>query len=260
MRNDSPAKIILVAVTLCLVCSVLVSAAAVVLRPEQELNKALDKKKNILLAAGLIEDDGTGDIDKVYSERVEARLVDLETGDYTDAIPVDEFDQRQAAKDPELSVAIGQDPSGLSRRSKYAPVYLVREAPGANEYSGVIIPVHGKGLWSTLYGFLALDSDLNTIEGLGFYEHKETPGLGGEVDNPNWKAQWKGKKVYDDGDVGIEVIKGKVNPNSPDSEYQVDGLAGATITARGVGNLLKYWMGDKAFQPYIERVREQGLS
>ncbi|NNE07784.1 MAG: Na(+)-translocating NADH-quinone reductase subunit C [Gemmatimonadetes bacterium] len=262
MRKDSPMRVILVAVALCLVCSVLVSAAAVVLRPEQELNKALDKKKNILLAAGLIEPKGEADIDAVYTERVEARLVDLETGEYTDAFPVDAFDQRDAAKDPAQSIEIPdkEDPAGIGRRSLYAPVYLVRESPGSNEFSGVIIPVHGKGLWSTLYGFLALDSDLNTIEGLGFYEHAETPGLGGEVDNPNWKAQWKGKQVYEDGKVEISVIKGKVNPNSPDKAYEIDGIAGATITARGVSNLVQYWMGSGAFQTYITRVREQGLS
>ncbi len=255
-------RVIMVAVALCLVCSVLVSAAAVVLRPEQELNKALDKKKNILLAAGLIEDDGTGDVDKVYTERVEARLVDLATGEYTDAFPVETFDQREAAKDPEQSIEIPdrEDPAGIGRRSRYAPVYLVRESAGSSEYSGVIIPVHGKGLWSTLYGFIALEKDLNTIEGLGFYEHAETPGLGGEVDNPRWKSQWKGKQVYEEGSVEISVIKGKVNPDSPNKAYQVDGLAGATITARGVSNLLHYWMGTGAFQTYITRVREQGLS
>lgn len=262
MRKDSPMRVIVVAVALCLVCSVLVSAAAVVLRPAQELNKALDKKKNILLAAGLIEEKSEADIDKIFGERVEERLVDLETGEYSDAFPVDEFDQREAAKNPAQSIEIPsrEDPAGIGRRSLFAPVYLVRESSGSSNYSGVIIPVHGKGLWSTLYGFLALESDLNTVEGLGFYEHAETPGLGGEVDNPSWKAQWKGKKVYEDGKVELSVIKGKVNPNSPDKAYQIDGLAGATITARGVSNLLEYWMGDNAFHAYITRVREQGLS
>ena len=123
----------------------------------------------------------------------------------------------------------------------------------------VILPVYGKGLWSTLYGFIALEADLNTVAGLTFYEHAETPGLGGEIDNPRWKAFWPGKQLRANGDLRIEVVKGQVNPDSPDAVHQVDGLSGATITSRGVSNLVRYWIND-GFGPYLDKLKASGGS
>jgi len=106
-----------------------------------------------------------------------------------------------------------------------------------------------------LFGFISLGSDLNTIEGLEFYEHKETPGLGGEVDNPNWKKLWKGKKVYDISNmVGIEVIKGKPVASDKNIAYKVDGLSGATITSKGVTNMMQYWFGDNGYKSALENL------
>ena len=142
----------------------------------------------------------------------------------------------------------------IKNRSKYALVYIAIDEEGLLQQ--MILPVHGKGLWSTLYGFLALDSDMTTINGFAFYEHGETPGLGGEVDNPRWKAQWIGKKAFDKNwNIGIEVLKGKVIPNDPKFQYRVDGLSGATITSRGVRDLLRYWLGENGFKPYLDRLR-----
>jgi len=122
----------------------------------------------------------------------------------------------------------------------------------------VVLPVEGKGLWSTLYGFLALDKDVNTIKGLTFYQHGETPGLGGEVDNPKWKALWPGRKAFgDDGQPKIAVIKGQAGPVAEDP-YQVDGLSGATITARGVSHLVQFWLGTHGFGPYLKQFKERG--
>ena len=97
------------------------------------------------------------------------------------------------------------------------------------------------------------------MAGLGFYEHGETPGLGGEVDNPKWKALWEGKKLYgDQGEVEIQVIKGTVESNTPNAEHKVDGLAGATLTSKGVSNLLRFWVGENGFGPYLKRMRQGG--
>jgi Na+-transporting NADH:ubiquinone oxidoreductase subunit C len=115
--------------------------------------------------------------------------------------------------------------------------------------------VRGAGLWSTLHGFLALENDLNTVAGLGFFEHGETPGLGGEVDNPNWKALWPGKKVYDEGDAKIQLIKGSVDANTAEAEHKVDGLSGATLTSRGVTNLLQFWMGENGYKPFLSNLQ-----
>jgi Na+-transporting NADH:ubiquinone oxidoreductase subunit C len=132
-------------------------------------------------------------------------------------------------------------------------VYLVNDEAGALDR--IILPIRGYGLWSTLYGFVALESDANTIVGLGFYEHAETPGLGGEVDNPSWKAKWSGKLAYKNGDVAISVLKGAVNPAAADAQWQVDGLSGATLTTKGVHNLVQYWLGDDGFAPLLGNLR-----
>ena len=257
MPRETIGKTFLVAAALCVVCSVLVSAAAVVLRPTQGINKLLDKKHNILTAAGLIDESKS--IDERF-ENVEARVVDLATGEYVDIDP-DQYDQRTAARDPEQSISIPRkrDPAGIKRRAKLAAVYLVRSK---GQIDKVILPVHGKGLWSTLYGFLALDvEDVNTIRGLVYYEHGETPGLGGEVDNPAWKALWNGKRAFDDeGNVAVEVVRGMVDGSRPAAVHQVDGLSGATITSRGVSNTLQYWLSDEGYGPFLTRLKAQGAS
>ena len=257
MPRETVGKTFLVATLLCLVCSFLVSSAAVYLRPTQAVNKALDKKRNIVMAAGL-EAEGKS-IDELFAQ-IEPKVVDLATGEYVEMDDPAAYDQRRAAKDPAQSVAVAADidRASIKRRAKYASVYLVRKG---DQVKKLILPVHGLGLWSTLYGFIALDArDLNTIKGLVYYEHAETPGLGGEVDNPAWKALWNGKKVFDEkGEVRIEVIKGKVDPSRPGSQYQVDGISGATITARGVKEMLRYWLDEEGFGPFLARLKAQGV-
>ena len=256
MPKETASKTFLVAFLLCVVCSVLVSSAAVYLRPTQEVNKALDKKRNILMAAGLLQQDKS--IDEAYAA-IESRVVNLATGDYTE-VDVAGYDQRRAAKDPGQSEAVpaDKDVASIKRKARNASVYLVRK--GA-EVRKIILPVHGLGLGSTLYGFLALDArDLNTIKGLVYYEHAETPGLGGEVDNPAWKALWNGKQAFAEaGEIRIEGIKGKADPARPEGKYQVDGLSGATITSRGVSNMLHYWLSDEGFGPYLAKLKTQGV-
>jgi Na+-transporting NADH:ubiquinone oxidoreductase subunit C len=253
MARDTVTKTFVVAALLCIVCSVLVSSAAVVLRPTQAVQKLLDKKRNILGAAGLVDENKS--IDELF-ESIEARVVDLASGEYVEGINAETFDQRAAAKDLETSREIPKekDLGGIKRRAKQAAIYLVFKK---GEVDKVILPVRGKGLWSTLYGFLALDrEDLNTIRSLVYYEHGETPGLGGEVENPQWKALWNGKQAFAaDGKTAIEVLRGKVDPDRASAIHQVDGLSGATITSRGVSNMLRYWLSEDAFGPYLNRLK-----
>ncbi|MFK8043168.1 Na(+)-translocating NADH-quinone reductase subunit C [Congregibacter sp.] len=249
--NDGIGKILGVALALCIVCSVIVSTAAVVLKPAQEANKSLDRKRNILQAAGMLEEGRS--VDEQFAV-VEERFVDLASGEFTDAVSSG-YDQRAAAKDPSLSrdVPGDEDIAKVGRQASVAQVYLVRGEAG--DYEKIILPVHGYGLWSTLYGFLALESDGNTVAGLGFYDHGETPGLGGEVDNPRWKALWPGKKVYRDGEVELSLTKGAVNPANANADWMVDGLSGATLTSRGVTNLIDFWLGDAGFAPFLENLK-----
>ena len=112
-------------------------------------------------------------------------------------------------------------------------------------------------MWGILYGYLAIENDFNTVAGLEFYEHKETPGLGAEIDNPKWKSLWKGKKIYkDNGEVSLKVIKGSVLNNSINYKYEVDGLSGATLTCNGVSNLIAYWMGNDGYLNFIQKLKE----
>lgn len=263
MPRDSMSHTLLVATVLCVVCSVLVSGSAVGLRDKQEANKLLDQQKNVLIAAGLFHQDGrlgeknsNADIPRLF-ESVERVLIDLNTGETVDPAEVDPnlYNPRSAAKNPKQSVAIPADAdlAGIHRREKFAFVFVINKG---DQIDQVVLPIYGKGLWSTLYGFLSLDSDTTTVRGITFYEHAETPGLGGEIENPSWKALWNGKKIFaEQGEVAIEVIKGMVPENSPQIDHQVDGLSGATITSRGVSNLVRFWLGTDGFGPYLNKLR-----
>lgn len=249
-NKDSTMGTIVVAMVLCIVCSVVVSTAAVMLKPTQQENKKKDFQRSILAAAGLLQEGKT--VEEQF-EQVTTKLVDLDSGKYTDGDAAS-FDQRQAAKDPALSEELADDldEAKISRRENTSAVYLISDAAG--NLDKIILPIRGAGLWSTLYGFIALESDYDTIAGIGFYEHGETPGLGGEVDNPRWKQIWIGKEIFNDsGDVSIQVIKGQA---SRDDAHSIDGLSGATLTSKGVSDLVRFWLGDNGFKPYLSNLKE----
>ncbi|MFT7185480.1 MAG: Na+-transporting NADH:ubiquinone oxidoreductase subunit C [Pseudohongiellaceae bacterium] len=262
-NKESTNKTLIVAFLLCIMCSIVVSASVILLKPIQEKNKALNLKSNILAAAGLLADGASSEEIETLFLTIKPLIVDLDTGEYVDPSVVGKktalnYDQRKASKDSKLSsvIAGSEDIASIKRRVKYAKVYLV-EAEG--EIETIILPVSGYGLWSTLHGFLALERDANTIVGLGFYEHAETPGLGGEVDNPRWKAIWPGKKVYNlekSDEPVIALIKGSVDKTKPNAVYSIDGLSGATLTSRGVTNLVQYWTGEQGFKQYLNRLRK----
>lgn len=254
MNNDDPRKIVMVAVALCLVCSIFVSAAAIGLRPLQDANKLQSKRQNILEVAGLMEDGAS--VDTLF-QKIEQRVVDLRTGKFTDAVDPATYEQRDAARDPKQSdpVSRDEDIASIKRKAHFATVYLVKNDGGG--FSTVIIPVHGYGLWSTLYGYLALKPNGREVVGLQFYDHAETPGLGGEVDNPNWRAKWPGKLLYDkDGNLKIEVVKSAATEGD-NASHQIDGLAGATLTSQGVNNLVRYWAGENGFGPFLKTIEQE---
>jgi Na+-transporting NADH:ubiquinone oxidoreductase subunit C len=254
LPNESVAKMVVVTILLSLVCSILVSSAAVFLKPLQDRNVELARKSRILEVAGLLEPEGN--VEELF-QQVEVRLVDLESGTYAVDMDPASYDQRLAARDPEMSkdVPPWEDIAGINRRANYAPVYLVSQG---GRLTKVVIPVHGYGLWSTMYGFLALSGDGQTVEGLTFYQHAETPGLGGEIENPRWLAKWAGKSIYDpEGEVELQVVKGYVDPASEEARSSVDGISGATLTAQGVSRMVRYWLGEEGFGPYLERLKQE---
>ena len=256
MQKDSAGKTLLVAVLLCIVCSLMVTSSAVILRDKQETNKQLDIKKNLLLACGLLTNPKASEqeILKAY-QAVQGEVIDLATGEVSKDFDIESFDQRKMSKNPiyNHSIPNNKDSAGIKIRSKYALAYKVQQE---GEPPMIVLPIHGKGLWSTLYGFLALASDTRTIKGIGFYEHAETPGLGGEVDNPQWKQQWVGKTALDENYQPIfRVNKGTVTNSTPNHQNKVDGLSGATITSNGVTGFVQYWLGEDGFGPYLAKLR-----
>lgn len=252
LSPDSVPKTIFIAVAVCLVASMIVSAAAVALRPLQEVNALKDKQINILQVAGIY--DPNTNVQEAFSA-FEPRVLELATGKFTDQFDATSFDDRAAADDPATSVALDNDPAGIGRQSKFVTVYLLRNTDGSIDK--VILPLHGYGLWSTLYGFIALEENGNDIFGLQFYEHAETPGLGAEVDNPRWKALWSGKKLADDeGNLQISVSK---SAPSAGADHHIDALAGATLTTVGVHNLVNFWMGEAGYKPFLDNLKAGAL-
>ncbi len=257
MQKDSVLKTLVVATVLCVVCSLLVSISVVLLKDRQDINKALDIKKNLLLASGLLKNPKAlkDEIETAYSS-ITAVVINLKTGKEAVNIDPKTFDQKKANKIGKL-IDSNKDTAGIKRVSKYALAYkyVVDDV-----MKMLILPVYGKGLWSTMYGFLALDVDFNTVKGIGFYSHGETPGLGGEVDNPSWKAKWVGKRIYNENlKVSLKVVKGLVDRGDPEFAYKIDGLSGATITSNGVTGLIKYWLGKDGFGLYLDLQRQAML-
>ena len=237
----------------CLVCALLVSFAAVQLKPLQQANKLLDKQTKILTAAGLVE-KANGDIVGTYEKYVTAKMIDLNSGEFIEGNP-ELFDERRNARDAQKSAKPKNDIAGINRRSHDAVIYLVSNDQGQVET--VVFPMVGSGLWDLMYAFVGVEADLNTIKNVIYTaEMKETPGLGAEVLNPKWIALWPGKKIFDDqGKVRVELMKGGVKAGNPYEIHQVDGLSGATLTANGVTNTFAFWFGDEGYLPFIEKNR-----
>ena len=258
-KNDTLVKTLFVGISLCLVCSIIISSTAVGLRDQQKNLKQKDQQAKILSSAGLLTNQKN--MEELFSA-IEERVVNLDTGKYVDSLDPNSFDGKKFesedySKDPLTSVKLSSDIdiSSLKRRENFIKIYLYKEN---NNIKAVILPVRGLGLWGTLYGYLAIEPDLNTIIGLEYFSHKETPGLGAEVDNPRWKSKWRGKKIRSSsGEFKIKVIKGLVNPASPEKKHQVDGLSGATITSRGVSNMLAFWLGELGYAKFLNKLKEE---
>ncbi|WP_428774621.1 Na(+)-translocating NADH-quinone reductase subunit C [Vibrio sp.] len=252
-NNDSIKNTLFVVITLSLVCSIIVSTAAVGLRDKQKANAALDKQTKILEVAGITEQ---GKVPELYAQYIEPKMVDFETGDFVEGNAAT-YDQRKAAKDPAQSVKLTaeEDEAKIQRRANTGVVYLVKQD---NAVSKVIVPIHGKGLWSMMYAFVAVETDGNTVSGITYYEQGETPGLGGEVENPAWRNQFVGKKLFDSNHKpAIKIVKGGAPAGS---EHGVDALSGATLTSNGVQNTFDFWLGEMGFGPFLAKVRDGGLN
>ncbi|KTF15687.1 Na(+)-translocating NADH-quinone reductase subunit C [Pseudoalteromonas sp. H105] len=245
-NNESIGKTLTVVVALCLVCAIIVSFASVQLRPLQQANKTQDIQKNILAAAGI---DAVENISDTFNAKIEARVVDMNTGEFVETDP-NSFDFEKSKFDQKISIALKandiKDIAGIQRMTTESPVYISKKADGSTD--AIILPIQGYGLWGVMYGFIALESDGETVKDINFYKHNETPGLGGEIQNPQWTAMWSGKELP------INVVK-----SGAKNEHQVDGLSGATLTSNGVDHAVDFWTGENGFGPFLAKVREGAL-
>tara|TARA_B100000900_G_scaffold228625_1_gene194106 strand:- start:21 stop:794 length:774 start_codon:yes stop_codon:yes gene_type:complete len=252
--NDSIIKTLAVAFSVCLICSLVVSSSAVSLRDLQKENKLNDRRLKVLQVADIYNPELS--ISEQFSQ-LESKFIDFDKGrifsEYKN-FNIDEYDQVKVTKDSNLSKSIpaSDDIAIIKNRENVGKIYILRD--DLKNIDKLILPIRGYGLWGTLYGFIAIESDFNTVSGIEFYEHKETPGLGAEVDNPKWKDSWKGKKIYINNQVALEVIKGRVEDGDSMSAYKVDGLSGATITSRGVTNMVSYWFSDSGYANLLKEL------
>jgi Na+-transporting NADH:ubiquinone oxidoreductase subunit C len=246
------------ATAVCLVCGVVVATSAVALKDRQEANALLDRRMKVLVVAGIMKEGeklAPAKITELFESRIKPRLVDMQTGTFVEQGDLDPttYEPSDAAKDPTKSYDPGPNKAKVKRVPNVHIVYQVMEG---EKSIMLVLPVEGKGLWSTLYGYLALGPDSDTIKGLTFYQHGETPGLGGEVDNPKWKALWPGRDAFDDEwKPAIKVTKGRAG-TVEEAPHEVDGLSGATITANGVTYLLRFWLGEQGFGPFLANLRK----
>ena len=245
-NNESIGKTLSVVVALCLVCAIIVSFASVQLRPLQQANKNKDIQSNILAAAGI---DKVENVLETFDAKIEARVVNMTTGEFVDTDPTI-FDFEKSKYDAALSVSLQEkgvkDIAGIQRVTKESPVYISKKEDGSVD--AIILPIQGYGLWGLMYGFISLESDAETVKSIIFYKHNETPGLGGEIQNPQWTASFQGKALP------VDIVK-----SGAKNEHQIDGLSGATLTSNGVDHAIDFWTGENGFGPFLARVREGAL-
>lgn len=260
MNRDSPVKAFIVVLLTALVCSSLVSGAVVILRPIQLNNQMVERSRNIMKLTGLVEEGVTPSDEEMLElyRGMDVRILDIDKAEFNDEMDPLSFDQRRAVNNPDLGtdIPLDQDLAALGRRSRYAPVYMVLKEDGSLDR--LILPVHGTGMWSTIYGYIALESDLNTIAAVTFYEQNETPGLGDQIMRPEWQAQWVGRRIYDEvGDPRFAVNHGKVEPGSSTWLYEVDALTGATVTADAITAMIRYWFGPNGYRDFLDSLRRR---
>ena len=259
MRKESPIRALLTVLVTAVLCSFFVSASVVLLRPIQLNNKLLERSGNVLALTGLLPADGEVEEEQLLDlfKGLDARVVNIDDATLDSEFDPYTFDGRKAAADPELSVAVppAEDVASLGRRSQYKTIYLVWKD---GELTRVVLPIRGAGMWSMIYGYIALEADFNTIAGVKFYEQNETPGLGDQIATPHWQAKWIGKQLYDEqGEMLFRVSEGPVKEGASGAEYQVDAISGATITANAVTALMRYWFGPNGYGPLLELMRQQ---
>jgi Na+-transporting NADH:ubiquinone oxidoreductase subunit C len=251
---ESTMKTLLVAGGVALFCSLLVSTTVYWLRPFQLAQHSIEESRAILVAAGLSRADEALSDREIANRyvQIEPRIVDLDAGSYSGSIDAATYDYRAASDDPNLSGALASDRdiAGIGRRVRFMPVYLLHRG---RELERMVLPVYGRGMWSTIYGFVGLGPDLTTVVAVDFFDHGETPGIGDRIQDPAWTAQWGGKRLYDA--AGQPVLR--VGAAAGDTDERVDAIAGATVTVSAIDRLVRFWFGADGYGPFLAATRAE---
>lgn len=218
MREDT--RTLVFAAVVCVTCSLLLSGTAAGLKSRQDANKAFDVQRNIVKAFGVSIDGATREsIQQTFESQIAEMVVDAESGTVIDGVTVKDLTSEELADKTKL------------------PLYTWTEDGKVTKYA---FPVSGKGLWSMLYGYLSLNADLETVAGISFYKHGETPGLGAEIEKDWFLSQFKGKHLYKDGSPLVFTVTKGDSTKLPEEQRvrTVDGISGATLTGKGVEKLI----------------------
>lgn len=222
---------IIFATVLCVVCSLLLTAASTGLKTFQQKNIEVDRQKNILKAFGIVGED----------QKIDAARIQSEYTQYVKSFWVD--DTGRILKPDQRS------PEDL-------PIYLYIKNEKVQAY---VLPIDTRGLWGEIHGYLAIDNDGTTIRGFTVYKHQETPGLGGEIESRWFRKNFEGKKILNSRGqfASIHIAKGNAaDAMPPDKRINyVDGISGATMTGKFLSEGLKEIL--KEYEPVAVQFRQK---
>lgn len=250
--------IIIFSVALTVVVGGLLSFTSEVLKPAQKKSVELDTKMQILSAVmntdSIVENSGKSSVLDIYSERITSLIVDINGN----PVDVDDRGNPIVAEDVNIARNYRFDPE-----ERLYPVFRYMSASDPDKIEAYILPLYGNGLWDKIWGFVAVDADMETIAGVSFAHKGETPGLGARIADKDIQSRFAGKKIYDeDGNlVSVEMVKGEQGGGQAsidqfaDSPHKVDGMSGATITAKGVNVMLENYLG--YYQSYFSKVESE---
>ena len=232
--RQSNLYIVLYAAAITIVCGGALAIASQSLKPMQDANIELERKKNILSTVMQLKEGDN--VEKLYSARVKERVIDF---------------QGNVKTGMKASTVVIAEQYKLKPEERLLPIYEFRNQTDTTQIENAVMPVYGYGLWNNIWGFVALKSDLNTVQGVKFEHAGETPGLGARITSDDVQVRYKGKTVFD-GDNMLSVVmqKGEGFDYTSDA-HKVDGMSGATLTGKGVNNMLKDYFA--CYKNYLKK-------
>ncbi|QYJ78253.1 Na(+)-translocating NADH-quinone reductase subunit C [Shewanella acanthi] len=255
-KKDTVVGTMIFTITLCLLCSFMITGTAGILKERKLAKKRDELQRFVLMASDVGLGEGT-EFRDIFAKSVKPLLINLDTGKVDSDTNVLDFDERMAAINPDTSSTPKKDIAKIKTRANDVRVFKVFDDNG--KLSSVVVPFYGKGLWSIIYGYMAVEPDLNTVKGIVVYEHGETPGIGDFITDPDWLGLWKGKKLFDDnGKFAMRLVKGGAKEGDT---HGVDAVSGATMTGRGLQRAVEFWFGEEGFQTFFKQLKAtEGLA